>query len=529
MALPLLLLVVVLGEPTDAPTYRRDIEPILRFNCTVCHSEKDRGEAKLSGGISLEGLARLRGEKDGRLVRPGNSQSSLLLQVLLRREAAKRMPKDGEPLTASEIDLIRRWIDGGCAEGDAGLAPNAAAKPSRFAGRVRRQVLALPTVQNPPAGALPAGAGGPLVFELLVPRPDPVAALAWVGDDWLAAGTFGRVCLWNLKEGRLAVVLDVPGHVHDLRASPDGKALAIAGGMPGETGWVRLVTAGNWEQLRVLAGHKDVVSGVAFHPQEPLLLTASQDKTLRLWDWRTGELKREFTGHSEGVTAVAFAGDGQSFFSASRDRTLRKFNLDGGKAELTYSGQRDEVLALAVAPESGQVLSGGLDRGLSFWSPRTAERTRLQPGGGVIYDLAVSARGQLAATVGQESTLRLWNVAGGSIVRAIPTPGPQTAVALTADGGRVAAGGSDGVVRLWETRAGRPLATLFAQGLRTWLIHSPDGYFAAAADLPLTARLGEQTQSGRELRARLEKPDLVVQSVAGQRAGSPTPGRDRNP
>ena len=516
MHLLLVVMMLALGDPVDPPTYRRDIEPILKANCTICHNEKDRAEAKVSGGLALDDLPKLRNGRDGRLVRPGNSKESLLLEALLRKDESKRMPKDGEPLSPAEIDLIRKWIDSGAREGAPVAEQQSTSGSSRFAKRLRNQVIVLPITPTPPPGVLKPGTEGPLTLQINSPRLEPVDALALAPDGvWLLVGRFGRVFLWNLKQARLTGELAVSGYVHDLKFSQDGKTLAVAGGMPSEIGWVRLYSCETWNLDRVLSGHRDVVTGVAFHPSAPLLASAGMDKIVRIWDLHSGEPRRDFKGHSEGVTSVAFAPDGRFLYSASKDRTLRKIAVDTGKAELTFTGQRDEVLTVAVAPESGQVLSGGLDRGLSFWNPETAERIRLQPAAGAVLDLALSK--QLAVTVGPDSAVRLWSLPGGSAVRSLPTPGPQSAVAVASDVGRVVAGGNDGLVRLWDSRSGRPLATFFAGNRSEWLLCTAEGYFAASSGLKLTGRQGAHELSAEDLFPKLNQPALVVQSLAGQK------------
>ena len=54
---------------------------------------------------------------------------------------------------------------------------------------------------------------------------------------------------------------------------------------------------------------------------------AGEDKTVRLWDARTGQEIRKFKGHSEAVTCVAISPDGKSAVSGSADRTLRLWQL----------------------------------------------------------------------------------------------------------------------------------------------------------------------------------------------------------
>ena len=105
-------------NPADAsPGFEQDIRPILESNCGSCHSSQShRSDLVLETTDSLlEG-----GALDGPAVIAGNSARSPLM-LRLRGERQPAMPLGGDALSAGEIDLIARWIDGmGAPEGAEG-------------------------------------------------------------------------------------------------------------------------------------------------------------------------------------------------------------------------------------------------------------------------------------------------------------------------------------------------------------------------------------------------------------------------
>ncbi len=96
--------------PTEAPatiTFARDIAPIFKKSCNACH-----GSEKPQGGLRLESeAAALKGGESGKVIIPGDSEMSPLVRRLLGNGEEARMPMGADPLPASQIKLIRAWID----------------------------------------------------------------------------------------------------------------------------------------------------------------------------------------------------------------------------------------------------------------------------------------------------------------------------------------------------------------------------------------------------------------------------------
>ncbi|MFN9968684.1 MAG: DUF1549 domain-containing protein, partial [Phycisphaerae bacterium] len=113
-SLTLIALNVVLpfaAQGEESSDYASRIRPILRDRCYACH-----GGLKQEGNLRLDTAASaIQGGDSGSAVRPGESGASLLLKRVASTKPEERMPPDqeGEPLTAEQIELIRRWIDSG--------------------------------------------------------------------------------------------------------------------------------------------------------------------------------------------------------------------------------------------------------------------------------------------------------------------------------------------------------------------------------------------------------------------------------
>lgn len=76
----------------------------------------------------------------------------------------------------------------------------------------------------------------------------------------------------------------------------------------------RLTSAVDWvpraPARHSLSGHRAPITRVAFHPVFTLLATASEDSTIKIWDWETGEFERTLKGHTREVKDIDFDSQG---------------------------------------------------------------------------------------------------------------------------------------------------------------------------------------------------------------------------
>ncbi|MBV8810675.1 MAG: DUF1549 domain-containing protein, partial [Acidobacteriaceae bacterium] len=130
------------NDAKSSPLFATEVRPIFASRCYGCH-----GPEVQQNGLRLDSLAAaLKGSDFGPVVVPGKSNNSRLIRRLLAQERPQ-MPYGGPPLSSSQIDTIRKWIDAGAPGPDASI-PIAATKPPKHWAYVKPVRPAVPVVKN---------------------------------------------------------------------------------------------------------------------------------------------------------------------------------------------------------------------------------------------------------------------------------------------------------------------------------------------------------------------------------------------
>jgi WD40 repeat protein len=270
--------------------------------------------------------------------------------------------------------------------------------------------------------------------------------------------------------------------------------------------------------LRTLTGHGDGVNTVAVTPDGRRAVSASSDRTLKVWDLDTGHERLSLAGHGGRVTAVAVTPDGRRAVSASSDRTLKVWDLDTGRERLSLTGHSSVVTAVAVMPDGRAAVSASWDGTLKAWDLASGhERRTLAGHGGPVNAVAVTPDGRSVVSASNDGTLKVWDLDSGRERFALTGHGgPVTAVAVTPDGRSAVSASDDRTLRVWDLASGREgREHRFLVGHVHWVTAvavTPDGRSAVSTSNDRTLRVWDLA-SGRE-RLSFAGHGSVVTAVA---------------
>lgn len=279
--------------------------------------------------------------------------------------------------------------------------------------------------------------------------------------------------------------------------SPDGSLAVIAS----EEGTIDVhnLDAGNRHRVR-LSGHKARISSLAVAIDNTIVVSASDDGTVRTWEaptgrllttlahdfavgairilaispdrarivttcvdpradvpafvWDTlsGRLVATLRGHSDLITAASFDSTSRRIVTASQDKTARTWRSEDGKLLAVLRGHQRSLTSVLFCPKDTHIVTASVDQTARIWNPTTGAQTACLKGhDGPVGAAAFDHTGARVVTASADKTARLWDARTGRLLAQFR--GHEEGVTSTAfsnDGARVVTGSHDRTVRIWD-------------------------------------------------------------------------------
>lgn len=301
----------------------------------------------------------------------------------------------------------------------------------------------------------------PVQTRQLVGYNDEVVDLALVHDQYLAVAS-------NNTQLRI-YKLDTHDHDHDV-ALVDGHSDMVlsldtskgngwlASGSKDHTAriWARVSEQRNgWVCLGVCEGHAESVGTVAFSrkpwEEAPFVATASQDRTIKVWDLSTLSLESRdeklsslltLKVHDKDINAIDIAPNNQLVISGSQDRTVRVFRLN------------------YTPPKKGSKAAASLD---ALATCRGHKRG--------VWSVQFSPAEQAFASASSDQTVRMWSLRDFSCVRVFEGhTGSVLRLQYMPSGAQIVSSANDGLVKVWNVRDEECAVTLDAHEDKIWAL-----------------------------------------------------------
>ncbi|KAK9915985.1 hypothetical protein WJX75_006980 [Coccomyxa subellipsoidea] len=175
--------------------------------------------------------------------------------------------------------------------------------------------------------------------------------------------------------------------------------------------WPRPVWHAPWKMYRVVSGHLGWVRCLAFDSSNEWFVTGSADRTIKVWDLASGQLKLTLTGHIEQVTGIAVSPRHPYMFSCGLDKMVKCWDLETNKVIRHYHGHLSGVYALALHPTLDVLMTGGRDSVCRVWDMRTKVQVHCLSGhDDTVASILTQPTDPQVITGSHDKTVRLWDI-----------------------------------------------------------------------------------------------------------------------
>jgi len=237
--------------------------------------------------------------------------------------------------------------------------------------------------------------------------------------------------------------------------------------------------------------HQNAIRSIDFSPDAQIIATASDDKTVQLWD-HNGKYLQTLQGHTAPVLSASFSPDGKRIATASEDTTAQIWNLEGNgwKVVARLKGHQGRVVKVTFSQDSKWIGTASEDKSAKLWKQDGTLYKTLLGHTDQVTGISFSSDGQTIATASEDKTIKLWDIKGNLKQTLTGHQGGIWDIHFSPDGTMLASVGLDRLIKLWSTD-GKLLSTTPSDHAATitTVRFSPDSKLLVTASTDHTVKL----------------------------------------
>ena len=189
-----------------------------------------------------------------------------------------------------------------------------------------------------------------------------VAALSYSPDgNCLVSSSWDKtIKIWDVHTGNCINTFAHGGRT--VSYSPDGEKIIVVDGR------IYILDAKTGVVIKRLVGHREVAFSAFFSFDGRMAVSASEDRTVRIWDVETEQCIHILSGHTGWIYFASFSPDGKLVVSASEDKTVRVWDVGTGICIRVFEGHNYDVKSAVFSSDGKKIVSAACDRTFKIWN-----------------------------------------------------------------------------------------------------------------------------------------------------------------
>ncbi|ETO19189.1 WD-40 repeat protein, partial [Reticulomyxa filosa] len=243
-----------------------------------------------------------------------------------------------------------------------------------------------------------------------------------------------------------------------------------------------------FRMVKVLQGHLNVINSVSFSPDGKKIVSASRDKTIRIWDIASLRQIQMFAETNEEMFGAKFSSDGKCVAAYSEDNTIRLWDVQSGKEIQTFDCMVSDIY---FSPDNQLLISRLINGSVVMWNLETGKRASELEKHSDENRSRMSPDGQFVIANSGKNMIGIMDAMSGEIVQRLIGHGHYVSdMRYSSDGQTIVSCSWDKTIRWWDVASGHEIQIL--KGHSDWVTKvdvSPDGNCIVSASWDRTIRV----------------------------------------
>ncbi|WP_069471542.1 WD40 repeat domain-containing protein [Candidatus Marithrix sp. Canyon 246] len=288
-----------------------------------------------------------------------------------------------------------------------------------------------------------------VILRILQEPVGTINDIATYNNKIYTASTNKRIRRWDANlSAKQKIINNLTGKPVSVAVTPENQYVAVGF----NSGMLQLYELGSLKLLWQQQAHQKRITRLAFNSKGNLLVSASFDKTAKLWQMKKDSLieQKVFLGHKKSIYSVSISANDKYVATAGADGQIGLFDLEG-EAYFYKAAHKGRIFAIAFNNKSTELLSGGDDNHMRLWKLYDDKPLKSVNEKQWIIDVNFSPNDKLIANVGKGHLINLYHADKFEKVKQLMGHTDSiTRVIFSPDNQQVITASQDSTVRVWN-------------------------------------------------------------------------------